>query len=179
MIDPALDISLRIGLALLFAAAAWHKVSDHSRFVETMRAYRLLPDWSLAPAAWFFPTLELGIAIGLLYGPGREAAVFTAVPLLLLYSFAIWQNLTPDRREIDCGCFASSASVPLSGWLIARNIILMLATCVVLMPLRPRTLIWVDGLSVVTALLISWVLWTAGQRLASTWPALKRLRGSR
>ena len=107
------------------------------------------------------------------------AAVFAAVLLLSLYSFAIWQNLTPDGRQIDCGCFASSAKVPLSGWLVARNVVLMLAACVLVMPNPARALIWVDGLTVLAALFTLWVLWTAGQRLASTGPALRRRGAAR
>lgn len=179
MIDPVIELTIRLGLTLLFAAAAWHKLSDRVRFVGTLRAYRLLPAWWLAPTAWVFPGLEVGIVIGLLYPPANEAAVFAAVPLLSLYTFAIWQNLTPDGRKIDCGCFASSASVPLSGWLIARNVVLMLAACVLVMPIRARTLIWIDRLTIVTALSTLWILWTAGQRLASTGPALQRLGGAR
>jgi uncharacterized membrane protein YphA (DoxX/SURF4 family) len=179
MIDPVISVTIRLALALLFAAAAWHKLSNHLGFAATVRGYRLLPDRWLRLAAWFFPVVELGIAIGLLYPPAKEAAVFAAVPLLSLYSFAIWQNLTPDGRQIDCGCFASSTKVPLSGWLVARNIVLMLASCVLVMPIRGRALIWVDGLTVLAALFTLWVLWTAGERLASTGPALRRPGGAR
>jgi uncharacterized membrane protein YphA (DoxX/SURF4 family) len=179
MIDPVISLTIRLALALLFTAAAWHKLSNHVRFVATVRAYRLLPEWLLSLAAWLFPAVELGIAIGLLYPPATEATVFAAVLLLSLYSFAIWQNLTPDGRQIDCGCFASSAKVPPSGWLVARNVVLMLATCVLVMPNRARALIWVDGLTVFAALFTLWVLWNAGQRLASTGPALRRLGAAR
>ena len=179
MIDPVISLTIRLALALLFSAAAWHKLSDHPHFVASVRAYRLLPNRWLSLAAWFFPTVELGIAIGLLNPPMTDAAVYAAVVLLAIYSFAIWQNLTPDGRQIDCGCFASSTKVPLSGWLVARNILLILATCALLIPNRPRALIWVDGLTVLAALLTLSILWTAGQRIASTGPALRGLGGER
>jgi uncharacterized membrane protein YphA (DoxX/SURF4 family) len=179
MIDPVISLTIRLALALLFSAAAWHKLSMHPHFVTSVRAYRLLPERWLAPAAWFFPTVELGIAIGLLYPPLVAAAVYAAVVLLAVYSFAIWQNLTPDGRRIDCGCFASSTRVPLSGWLVARNVLLILAACALLVPNRTRALVWVDGLTVLAALLILWILWTAGRRIASTGPALRRLGSAR
>lgn len=173
MIDPVIGLTIRLALVLLFAAAAWHKLSDRVRFVATVRAYRLVPARWLLPLGWFFPVAELGIVFGLLYPAATDAAVFTAVVLLSIYSFAIWQNLTPDGRHIDCGCFASSAKVPLSGWLLARNAVLLLAACILLVPTRARTLLWIDGLTVASTLFTLWVLWTAGQRLASTGPALR------
>jgi len=179
MIDPVISLTIRLALTLLFSAAAWHKLSNHARFVASVRAYRLLPNRWLSLAAWFFPALELGIAIGLLYPPTTETAAYAAVVLLAVYSFAIWRNLTPDRRQIDCGCFASSTRVPLSAWLVGRNILLILSACALVIPNRPRALVWVDGLTVLAALLSLWILWSAGQRIATTGPALRRIGGGR
>ncbi len=179
MIDPVIELSLRLALALLFAAAAWHKVSDRVRFGATLRAYRLLPPWLVAPVARLLPLAEAAIAIGFLYPLTRQAAVFAAVPLLIVYTVAIAANLARGRREIDCGCFASSARVPLSTWLVVRNVILIVAASVLVMPIRMRTLIWLDALTVPTTLTILSLLWAAGQRLAHTGPALRQLGGAR
>ncbi len=179
MIDPVIELSLRLALALLFAAAAWHKVSDRVRFGATLRAYRLLPPWLVAPVARLLPLAEAAIAIGFLYPLTRQAAAFAAVPLLIVYTVAIAANLARGRREIDCGCFASSARVPLSTWLVVRNVILIVAASVLVMPIRMRTLIWLDALTVPTTLTILSLLWAAGQRLAHTGPALRQLGGAR
>ena len=179
MIDPAIELSVRLGLALLFAAAAWHKVSDRVRFVAAVRAYHLLPSWLVSPVARLLPLLEATIALGLAYTPTRQAAAFAAVPLLALYTLAIAVNLARGRREIDCGCFAASARVPLSNWLIVRNAILIGAACLLIMPIRTRTLVWIDALTVVTTLITLSLLWAAGRRLAHTGPALRQLGGAR
>ncbi|MBW1832706.1 MAG: methylamine utilization protein MauE [Myxococcales bacterium] len=179
MIDPVIELSVCFALALLFAAAAWHKASDRLRFGAVVGAYKLLPSWLVAPAARLLPLLETSIAVGLLYPPSRDAAAFAAIPLLALYTLAISVNIARGRRDIDCGCFAASARVPLSSWLVVRNIILIVAACALLLPTRARTLIWVDGLTVVTALITLSLLWTAGQRLANTGPSLRRLGGAR
>jgi len=178
MIDPVIELSVGLGVALLFAAAAWHKMVDRVRFGATLRAYRLVPSWLVSPLAWFVPVAEALIAIGLLYPPTRQGAALAAALLLLLYTGAIVANLVRGRRDIDCGCFASSARVPLSGWLVVRNAILMLAASVLFMPVRARSLLWVDVLTIVTALVALTLLWTAGQRLAHTGPALRRLGGT-
>jgi uncharacterized membrane protein len=178
MIDPVIELSLRLALALLFAAAAWHKVSDRIRFGATLRAYQLLPSWSLAPFTWLLSTAEALIALGLLLPSTRQAAAFGAGALLLLYAGAIGMNLIRGRRDIDCGCFASSARVPLSNWLVARNAILIVAACLLVLPVRPRSLIWIDALTIATAVITLSLLWAAGQRLANTGPALRRVGGT-
>ena len=179
MIDPVIELSLRLGLALLFAAAAWHKASDRARFGATVRAYQLLPSWLVPALTRLLPLMEATIAIGFLYAPTRRAAAFAAIPLLMLYTVAIVTNLARGRREIDCGCFASSARVPLSSWLVVRNALLVVATAVLAMPVRTRPLIWIDALTVVMTLITLCLLWGAGQRLAKTGPALRRFGGAR
>jgi len=178
MIDPVIELSLRLALVLLFIVAAWHKVSDRFRFGATLRAYQLLPPWLLAPFAWLLPMAEASIALGLVVSSTRNAAAFGAGALLFVYAGAIAVNLARGRREIDCGCFASSARVPLSNWLVARNAILIVAVCVLVMPVRPRALVWVDALTIATAVITLSLLWAAGQRLANTGPALRRVGGT-
>jgi uncharacterized membrane protein YphA (DoxX/SURF4 family) len=179
MIDPVIEVSLRLALALLFAAAAWHKVSDRVRFGATVRAYRLMPPRLVSPVTQILPLAEVSIAIGLLYPQTQHAAAFAAVLLLVLYTVAIAANLALGRREIDCGCFASSTRVPLSNGLVVRNVILIVAAGVLVMPIRGRSLIWIDALTIVATLITLSVLWAARQRLAQTGPALRRLGGAR
>jgi hypothetical protein len=40
-LDPALSLGLRGGLALLLAAAAWHKLGDFALFRAALGEYRL------------------------------------------------------------------------------------------------------------------------------------------
>ena len=178
MIDPVIELSLRLALALLFAAAAWHKMSDRIHFGATVSGYRLLPSWLVAPLTWLLPSAEASIAFGLLWPPTRQLAAVGAAMLLLVYAGAIGVNLARGRREIDCGCFASSARVPLSHWLVARNVILIVAAFILVMPVRPRTLIWIDVLTITTAVTTLSLLWSAGQRLAGAGPALRRVGGT-
>jgi hypothetical protein len=178
MIDPVIELSLCLGLALLFAVAAWHKVSDRARFRASLRGYRLLPSWLIPPVAWFLPVAEASLVLGLLWPPTRQAAALGATLLLTLYSSAIAANLARGRREIDCGCFASSAHVPISGWLVGRNVMLIVATLVLALPVRARSLVWIDVVTIATALTTLSLLWAAGQRLAQTGPALQRFGGT-
>ncbi len=178
MIDPVFELSVCFALALLFGAAAWHKVSDRVRFRAVVDAYDLLPSWLASPAARLLPALEASVAVALLYPPSRHAAAIVAVPLLSVYTAAIFVNIVRGRREIDCGCFTASSRVPLSNWLVLRNVVLIAAACILLLPIRGRTLVWVDGLTIATALITMSLLWAAGQRLAQTGPALRRFGGA-
>ncbi len=178
MIDPVMSLSLRWALGLLFAAAAWHKLRDLSGFVSSVRAYRLLPTRWVGRIAWVLSIAEASVALALFHAPAREAAALTALALIALYTFAIAANLALGRRDIDCGCFASSVKVPLSNWLLVRNAGLFLAALVVALPIRPRSLVWVDALTVVATLVTLSLLWAAGRRLAHTGPLLTRLGGT-
>lgn len=179
MIDPVIELTLRTALALLFAAAAWHKVSDRSRFAASLDAYALLPARLVWPISLLLPALECSLAIGLLYATTREPAAIASMALLTLYTVAIATNLARGRRDMDCGCFASSARVPLTPWLVVRNLVLIGAAALLVAPVRVRSLVWVDQFTIVTAVLVLWLLWSAALRLAQTGPALQRLGGPR
>lgn len=178
MIDPVIDIAVRGALALLFAAAAWHKLSDPVRFEATLRNYRALPTWAAWPAARLMPIIEAFIAAGLLFSETRTAAALAAACLLVAYSAAIGVNVLRGRRDIDCGCFASSARIPLSPMLLVRNALLVGAAGIAAFPASPRALTGLDSFTITAALLGLSLLWTATQRLAQTGPALRRAGGS-
>jgi len=74
MIDPLIQAVLGAALAVLFAAAAAHKLRSGARFAAQLAEYRLLP------------------------------AAIAAAGLLAGYGLAIAINLARGRRYIDCGC---------------------------------------------------------------------------
>jgi len=178
-VDLVIAWALRVGLALLFVGAAWHKLSDRARFEAAIRAYALLPTRGSAPASWILPAVEGAIALALLVPPWQRYAAGAAVALLLLYTAAIAVNLARGRRRIDCGCFSSRSATPISGTLVARNGALIAAACLLLLPVRMRPLVWVDALTLITALATLLLLWGATQRLFRTGPALRKLGGLR
>lgn len=109
-------------LAAVFALAVMHKVRNYPRFVVAMNAYGIVPVSAVQLAA---PCLLLGevFAIACLFipvGPGS----FVAFSLLGAYTVAIGLNLARGRRNMDCGC--GGKPMPLSGWLLVRNGVLLL-----------------------------------------------------
>lgn len=179
MLDPVIAWSLRLALALLFVAAARHKLSDCHRFEATVRAYALLPSAAAQLLASFLPWVEVGIAIGLVLPFFHRVAAVAAAALLSIYTLAISANIARGQREIDCGCFASSAKVPLSLGLVGRNLVLIVCACLLVLPVGTRPFVWIDGITLGMTLVTLSLLWAAGQRLARVGPALRGLGGTR
>ncbi|MFN8544114.1 MAG: MauE/DoxX family redox-associated membrane protein [Candidatus Binatia bacterium] len=173
--DPVVAAVFRSGLALLFASAARHKLGDAAGFRAALRAYRLLPAPVAPAAAWLLLGAEATAAVALLI-PGAPGPLL-AGGLLAVYTGAIAINLARGRRDIDCGCAGPAARQPLTPWLLARTAVLLAAATAALLPARPRPFVWLDGLTVVAAVVALATLWAALGRLLANAPRLALLRG--
>ena len=71
--DPVIDLILRGSLALLFLAAASHKLHDPVRFRGIVLDYRLVPPVFVSTVAWLLIAFEIATA-ALLLTPRREIA---------------------------------------------------------------------------------------------------------
>ncbi|RBW51229.1 MauE/DoxX family redox-associated membrane protein [Marinobacter sp. F3R11] len=119
-------------LALLFAHAAWHKVSDYGRFLGYVINYRLLPEWAAGIAANALILAEGLFVLLLLYPATSSLGATGLAALLLLYAAAMAVSLFRGRAEIECGCGGSSH--PVSWLLVLRN--LALASLAVMVALQ-------------------------------------------
>ena len=154
MIDPALALVVRLAGALLLGSAAWHKLRDRAGFRAALADHRLLPGRAVPAAAALVVAAEIALALGLLATP---RAALGAAALLTAYAFAVAVNLARGRRHIDCGCGGSP--LPLSGWLVGRNLVLAAAFAACAAAPGGRALGALDALSVagsVTALALLW-----------------------
>jgi Methylamine utilisation protein MauE len=163
LLDPALALLIRSALALLLGAGAIGKVRDRATFRAAVDGYDLLPARAVGLAAWLFPIAEGGLALALV-APGsfgvRSAALAGAALLFAVYGVAIAINLARGRREIDCGC-GGAAHVPLSGWLVARNALLVAAALAATGGTSARALGLVDALTVAGGVAVLALLWSA------------------
>ncbi len=174
--DPALDLTLRATLALLFTGAAVHKLRDPRTFAATLAEYRLLPRRLAGGASALLVAAELGVATGLVVA--RRAGLGGAAALLVLYAGAIAINLARGRADIDCGCAGPATRRPISGWLVGRNLALAGMALVALAPGAQRPLVWIDGLTVLGATLAAAACWAATDRLLAHAPTIAGLRES-
>jgi hypothetical protein len=150
-LDPAVAGALRGGLALLLFGASLHKLRDRAGFRAALAGYALLPTGSLAAAAASLAAAELAIAGLLVPGAGRPAGL-AAAALFALYAGAMLAALAAGRRGIDCGCAGPAGSQPLGPALVARNALLVVAALAASLPATPRSLAWVDAVTVAGAI---------------------------
>jgi hypothetical protein len=172
--DPVIDLTLRAALGLLFAVAAAHKLRDPRRFAATLAEYRVLPAGLAGAASALLVALELAVVAALVVD--RRLGLAGAAALLGLYAGAMATNLARGRRHIDCGCAGPAARRPISGWLVVRNVMLACVALAGLAPIGPRTLLWIDGCTVVAATAALAACWTAADRLLALAPGLAQLR---
>jgi hypothetical protein len=164
VLDPLLLQIISVGFALLFTLSATHKFTNKLQFQAVLDAYQILPQQMTAPAALVIPVLELCLGIGWLLSAifliQLAAVSLLSVMLLTTYGMAIGINLMRGRRYIDCGCGFSSAvgrnaNAPgiqqLSGGLVVRNGLLVIAAMLASFAPGARDLGLIDFLSLVAA----------------------------
>ncbi len=147
-IDPAIAVLIVACSALLFAAAAFHKLRDLRRFDEIFAAYGLLPWAARLRLSRAVPLLEACVAGGLLPDVTRSAAACVGIVLLLVYAGAITVNLLRGRRELACGCGGPDDRRPIAPWMVWRNILFAVALFPVMLPWGPRPLQLTDMVTI-------------------------------
>src|SRR5262245_52348427 len=174
-IDPVVLATLRAGLALMFAAAALHKLRDRAAFAATLEEYRVLPRRLVPVATFLVPAFEAAVALALL-APGPLGPLAAAL-LLAAYAGAIALNLARGRRWLDCGCLGPSLRQPRSGALVLRNAILAAGALACALPAAPRTLVWLDAATIAAATACLALVWHGAHRVLALQPRLAALRG--
>lgn len=165
MLDPAIGGLITGALALLFAAAARHKLRDLARFATVFADYGLASGMSRRRLTWTVPLLELAIATGLLWRATRPAAASAGALLLLGYAAAIGVNLRAGRTAIACGCGGPDEGQPVAGWMLWRNGLLASALGLSALPWSARALEWTDGVTIGFGLPALALLYASAERL--------------
>ncbi|SMC23724.1 Methylamine utilisation protein MauE [Desulfacinum hydrothermale DSM 13146] len=95
---------VRVGLAVAFLWAGAVKLSDPSRFADTISHYELVPEWALGLVAVGLPLVEIGVGVGALC---NAAWSFWAMAgLLVVFIGVLWFGILKGLA-IDCGCFSA------------------------------------------------------------------------
>jgi hypothetical protein len=169
-IDPLVAWILRTALAVLFAAAAVHKIRHPRAFLETLSEYEILSRILIIPGATALVVAETALAVGLLADYDGVGFGLAAVSLLSIYALAIAVNLMRGRRDIECGCLGPAGHQPLSSGLVIRNGLLAAAAAATCLPISDRNLNLVDGISLIGGLVTLVLLFNAINILAvQTW----------
>lgn len=175
-LDPVLSTALHVGLALLFLDASIHKLRDFNAFREAVSGYRIVPRWGEPIAAGALVGAELAVSVALVLPGSGAGPALASVALLLLYASAIGVNLARGRRDIDCGCAGRAARRSLHGGLVVRNLALVGLALVASLPAGPRSLHWVDGVTLVGVVVSGAALYAAADRALANAPSLAALK---
>lgn len=180
MLDPLIIKAISIGLGLMFLLAAYHKLKNGAEFRVTLLEYQLLPEWVVSPVSRIIPTVEILLGGSWLlswYGQGMVA--IASASLLGLYALAIGINLYRGRVHFDCGCSfggKDDSEQFLSGGLVVRNLILIAAALVTLLPATSRSFSAGDYATLVAVLLATTLLYAAANQLISNRAAINTWR---
>jgi putative oxidoreductase len=101
---PWLTARARIGLGLLFIAAALPKIVDPPSFAHMIYNYRIVPGALINAMALVLPWAELLAGIALVLGIWPRSATALVGAMLAVFIVAISINLARGHA-IDCGCF--------------------------------------------------------------------------
>lgn len=155
-VSPVVQLFFAWFLAALLGAAAVHKLRDRVEFLQTLAAYRLLPQFALRQAVYGLAAAELAAAVLLLVPAWRMVGGVAAMALMLVYALAIGINLARGRATIDCGC--SATATPINTALVVRNLVLALMAATVIPAATGSTpggaVLLIVGLSVAAAVLL-------------------------
>jgi len=180
MLDPLIVKAISVGLGLMFLLAGYHKLADAAAFRITVLEYQVLPGSLVSPATRLIPLVELLLGGAWLFGWYGGAITATAsAGLLGLYAAAIALNIMRGRVHFDCGCGfggKSDREQYLSGGLIARNLVLIAAALITLLPVATRNLGIGDYLTLVAALLALTLLFGAANQLLANRAAINTWR---
>jgi hypothetical protein len=169
--------SIRLAYALLFGAAAAHKLRDLAAFHTALAGYAILPARAVWAAAIAVPGSEAAIAVALAAGHAVEIAATAGIALLATYAAAIAVNLRRGRRTIACGCGGFAGERPITAGLVARNAVLLSGLAVLLLPRTPRSLGWLDWASACFALVASALLYAAADLALANAVRLRQWQG--
>lgn len=179
-LDPLIVKAISIGLGLMFLVAAWHKLADSAAFRIALIEYELLPGALVAPLSRVIPLAEILLGGSwLLASDVQSTTAIASATLLAVYALAIAVNIRRGRVHFDCGCGFGGKSDDeqyLSVGLIFRNLVLMGAALLTLLPAGTRDLRFGDYLTLIAALVAGALLFAAANQLLANRAAIDTWR---
>jgi protein-disulfide isomerase/uncharacterized membrane protein YphA (DoxX/SURF4 family) len=103
---PWVATVVRLALGGIWIWASIAKLRDPRRFVETVRAYDMTPEWLSKAIGYGLPVLEFGLGVLLVLGLATRLAAAVSAVLLFVFLIAL---VTAAARglTLQCGCFGN------------------------------------------------------------------------
>ncbi len=112
-------------LAVTFILASLSKIAAPESFLRDIENYQIVPLFFINFTAIFLPWLEFLIALFLIIGYKKRAALIIIIALLLVFIVALGYNIFRGA-DFDCGCFGAFLKQNIFQALI-KNLILIAA----------------------------------------------------
>ncbi len=177
--DVVIQHALAAAFAAMFTVGALQKLSDREAFAAAVDNYEIVPGALIGVFAWLLPLTELTAAIALLLPSTRPLGAALALVLLFMVTLAIVINLVRGRTDVGCGCGGLEDEQLLSWPLVARNLILCVATLPLLTETSGRGLHALDYLTIAGGSLTLFGLYATASQLIANRPRLARIRPAR
>jgi thiol-disulfide isomerase/thioredoxin/uncharacterized membrane protein YphA (DoxX/SURF4 family) len=120
---------IQIALAGTFLLSGVSKLRDPEGTRQALRGFQV-PEALVPVGTYVLPVTELVGGVLVLLSPTARAGALLLSILLLAFIAAISVNLQRGRTP-DCRCFGQVHSAPISWWMVARNVGLLLIAVVV------------------------------------------------
>lgn len=130
-VDRRLVAFLRVGIGILFLAAAWPKYFDPEGFARAVSHYHLLGETAQRVVALVLPPLELVVGVCLVLGVADAGASLLALLMLVLFTGAVSSALARGL-DISCGCFDTEGGQKVGVTKLVENAGLIVAAIVVM-----------------------------------------------
>jgi uncharacterized membrane protein YphA (DoxX/SURF4 family) len=133
----AIEVAVRLMLGGLWVAAAAAKLGNSRQFREVVQEYALLVGGPAKLLGALLPLLELLLGLMLLAGVQTRAAAAGTAVLLIAFAGAMAHAIRHGRR-IRCHCFGEFGAAMVSWTAVARNLILAVFACYVVLTDSPH-----------------------------------------
>jgi uncharacterized membrane protein YphA (DoxX/SURF4 family) len=124
---PALHVVLRLAVGAIFLWAGLAKAFDVQGSMNSVDAYRVLPDGLVRTVAVALPWIEILLGVFLILGLFTRVAAVGSGLLILLFLAALGQAKARGLA-IDCGCFGAGGAGDGAGWFDMLRDVFLFAT---------------------------------------------------
>jgi hypothetical protein len=142
MMDPMIELSIRMFVGGLFALSSINKIRDMNRFSGVVASYfrgLIPPNHFLSRLlAAFVIIWELSIVGAAVSIQSASVVGILASVLLLVYTAGMGINILRGNLLLDCGC-SWGGETPVNAWLVARNLVLACCAGLLLLPSAAQT----------------------------------------
>jgi len=137
--NPYLSLAARLLVGVVFIYAAVGKIANPFLFAKEISNYGIMIDQSVNLMALTLPWIELIIAIFIILGIRLKASAVISTFLYIVFIIAIGIAIIKGL-DINCGCFAKSASKVGFTRLLEDLGLLIVSIYIVIYPIEKLTL---------------------------------------